>query len=575
MSCYRWLSAIVSSLVLLTSCRPQPSSAEQGKLYEVVIRGGTIYDGSGRAPIVADLAIDGDRIAAVGSLTRDRGQREIDARGLAVAPGFINMLSHAVESLIIDGRGTSDLMQGVTLEVFGETSMGPLSERMKREAKAQPSVGDHEAEWTTLGEYMQWLEKRGVTPNIASFVSASTIRTNVLDHDNRAPSPEELERMRALVDEAMREGAMGVTTALIYVPANFSTTAELVELAKVASKYGGMFAAHMRNESNRIETAIDEMITIAREADITTEIYHFKLAGRRNWDKLDRVVAKIEDARARGVRITADMYTYTAGGTGFDSCMPAWVQEGGYKAWAKRLSDPDIRKRLAAEMGNPYSDWENNFTNAGPDGMVLSGFKNPALRPLIGKTVAEVARERQRSPEETIMDLVIEDGSRVWVIYFLMSENNVRRQIALPWMAFNSDAEAMAPEGVFLQANPHPRAYGTFARLLGKYVRDERVIPLEEAIRRLTSFPAENLKLRDRGRLVAGYMADVVLFDPKTIADNATYNEPQRLAQGVAHVFVNGVQVVAGGAMTGAKPGRFIRGPGWRPDTLRPSPSPR
>ncbi|GBC84101.1 D-aminoacylase [bacterium HR11] len=535
-------------------------------IYDVVIRNGRVYDGSGRPSFVGDVAIRGDTIARVGRLGRARGRLEIDATGLAVAPGFINMLSWATESLIADGRALSDIRQGVTLEVFGEGwSMGPLNDAMKAEMKRQQGDIRYDIEWTTLGEYLEYLVRRGVAPNVASFVGATTVRVHVLGYENRAPTPAELERMKDLVRQAMEEGALGVGSALIYAPGAYARTDELVELARVAARYGGMYISHIRSEGHRLLEAIDEVITIARRAGIRAEIYHFKAAGRVNWPKLEAAIRKIEAARAEGLPITADIYVYTAGATGLDAAMPPWVQEGGLQAWIERLKDPQVRERVRQEMTTPSDEWENLYLLAGPENIVLAGFKNEALRPLIGKTLAEVAALRGKSPEETVMDLVVEDGSRVEAIYFLMDEDQVRRKIALPWVAFGSDAEAPAPEGVFLNWKPHPRAYGNFARLLGRYVREEKIIPLEEAIRRLTSFPARNLRIARRGRLKPGYYADIVVFDPARMQDHATYEDPHRLATGVLHVFVNGVPVLRDGEPTGATPGRVVRGPGWRP----------
>jgi len=546
-------------MLLLGSCSPRVD-------YDVVIRGGTIYDGSGSPPFVGDLAIRGDTIAAIGSLGNARGRVEIDAAGLAVAPGFINMLSWATESLIADGRSQSDIRQGVTLEVFGEGwSMGPLNEAMRREMLERQGDIKYEIPWTTLGEYLEYLVRRGVSTNVASFVGATTVRIHVLGYENRPPTPEEMERMRQLVRQAMEEGALGVGSSLIYAPAFYASTEELIELCKVAAEYGGMYISHIRSEGNRLLEAIDELIRIAREAKIPAEIYHLKAAGRPNWPKLDEAIRRIEAARAQGLRITANMYPYTAGATGLDAAMPPWVQEGGHRAWIERLKNPAIRQRVTREMRTPTDRWENLYLMAGsPENVLLVGFKNEALKPLTGKTLAEVARLRGRSPEDTIIDLVIEDDSRVGAVYFLMSEENVRKQIALPWMSFGSDAESLAPEGVFLKANPHPRAYGTFARVLGRYVREEKIIPLEEAIRRMTSLPAENLKLDRRGRLKVGYFADVVVFDPAKIQDHATYERPHQYATGVIHVFVNGVPVLRNGEHTGATPGRVVRGPGYK-----------
>ncbi len=555
----RSVGIVCGLMLLLGSCSSRVE-------YDVVIRGGTIYDGGGSPPFVGDLAIRGDTIAAIGSLGNARGRVEIDAAGLAVAPGFINMLSWATESLIADGRSQSDIRQGVTLEVFGEGwSMGPLNEAMKREMLERQGDIKYEIPWTTLGEYLEYLVQRGVSTNVASFVGATTVRIHVLGYENRPPTPEEMERMRQLVRQAMEEGALGVGSSLIYAPAFYASTEELIELCKVAAEYGGMYISHIRSEGNRLLEAIDELIRIAREAKIPAEIYHLKAAGRANWPKLDEAIRRIEAARAQGLRITANMYPYTAGATGLNAAMPPWVQEGGHRAWIERLKNPAVRKRVLREMRTPTDRWENLYLMAGsPENVLLVSFKNEALKPLIGKTLAEVARLRGRSPEDTIIDLVIEDDSRVGAVYFLMSEENVRKQIALPWMSFGSDAESLAPEGVFLKSNPHPRAYGTFARVLGRYVREEKIIPLEEAIRRMTSLPAENLKLDRRGRLKVGYFADVVVFDPAKVQDHATYERPHQYATGVIHVFVNGVHVLKDGEHTGATPGRVVRGPGYK-----------
>jgi N-acyl-D-amino-acid deacylase len=551
----------VSALVLASCARPA-----QSRVYDVVIRGGAIYDGTGAPPVVGDLAIDDDRIAAIGNVGSGRGAVEIDAAGLAVAPGFINMLSWADESLIADGRGQSDIRQGVTLEVFGEGgSMGPMNDAMKKEnLEAQGDI-KYAIEWTTLAEYLEYLERRGVSPNVASFVGATTVRIHELGRVDRAPTAAELARMQALVGQAMEDGALGVGSSLIYAPAFYAKTGELVALMQAAAPYGGMYISHIRSEGNRLLEGIDELVTIARRAKAPAEIYHLKAAGKTNWPKLGAAIAAIEAARAEGLRITANMYTYPAGATGLDASMPPWVQEGGYDAWAARLEDPEIRRRVAAEMKTPTSAWENFFTAVeGPDQILLVAFKNDALKPLTGKTLAEVARMRGKSPEETAMDLVIEDGSRVGTVYFLMSEENVTRQMALPWVSFGSDEAAPAPEGVFLESNPHPRAYGTFARVLGRYARDEKALTLTEAVRRLSGLPAENLKLDRRGLLKPGYFADVAVFNPATIGDHATFDRPHQYSTGMLHVFVNGVQVLRDGAHTGSKPGRVVRGPGWR-----------
>ena len=532
--------------------------------YDIVIRNGTIYDGSGGTPVRGDVAIDADSIVAVGDIGSATGGTEINAEGLAVAPGFINMLSWADTKLIADGRSQSDIRQGVTLEVFGEgTSGGPLTDVMKAEILEEQGDIKYPIEWTTLAEFLDHLVKKGVSPNVASFVGATTVREHVLGQSDREPTPAELDTMRALVDQAMREGALGVGSSLIYAPAFYAKTPELIELVKVATKHGGMYISHMRSEGNRLLESVDELITIARESGARAEIYHLKAAGRDNWGKLDAVIRKIEAARAEGLEITADMYTYTAGSTGLDAAMPPWVQEGGYKAWAGRLRDPQTRRRVLREMATPTNEWENLYLAAGAEGTLLVGFKNDALKPLTGKTLAEVARTRGQSPEETAIDLVIEDGSRVQVVYFLMSEENVRRQMSLPWMSFGSDAGSMAPEGVFLKSSTHPRAYGNFARVIGRYTR-EGVVSLPDAIRRLTSHPAQVLRIRNRGSLAPGYFADVVIFDPARVEDHATYEKPHQYATGMVHVLVNGVPVLTDGEHTGARPGRVIYGPGKR-----------
>ena len=538
-------------------------AAAPGKEHDTIIRNGMIYDGSGKPPYRGDVAIDGDRISYVGPHAPGHARSEVDAHGKAVAPGFVNMLAHPEESLIIDGRALSDLRQGVTLEVMGEISMGPLNDNLKSFFKKFQTDVHYDIDWTTLGQYLTKLEKKGIAPNIASFVSAGTIRQYVLGEDNVQPSPEQLAQMRALVHQAMEEGALGVTTALIYNPAVYAKTPELVALAQESARCGGMYIAHMRSEGDRLIEAIQETIQIARESGAPAEIYHLKVAGKSNWGKLDEVIRTVESARASGTRITADMYVYTAGATGLDASMPSWVQEGGIDKWIERLKDPQIRARVAEEMRHPASTWENLYYAAGPDGLLLLEFKNPALKPLTGKTLAQIARLRNQSPEETAMDLVIEDGTRVGTAYFLMSEDNIARQVALPWVSFGSDAAAPAPEGVFLLSSDHPRAYGNFARVLAKYVREDKVITVQEAVRKLTSFPAETLSLKDRGRLRDGYFADVVIFDPATIQDHSTYEKPQQLATGVQDVWVNGVLALKDGAATRQWSGRALRGRAW------------
>lgn len=533
--------------------------------YDVAIKSGRVYDGSGGLPYVADIAINGDRIEAIGQL-EDNADLVIDANGLAVAPGFINMLSWANDTLIEDDRSQSDIRQGVTLEVMGEGfSMGPLNEMMKKDMLESQGDIKFDIKWTTLGEYLEYLESKGVSTNVASFVGTATVRIYALGYQDREPTSQELRQMRQLVAQAMREGAVGVSSSLIYAPGVYAKTDELEALAEVAGRYGGMYISHLRSEGNSLLEALDELITIARKANVAAEVYHMKAAGTANWHKLDTMIEKIEKARAEGLKITADMYNYTAGATGLDAAMPPWVQVGGHRAWVERLKDPSIRKRVVQEMSTPTDEWENLYLLAGSaENVLLVGFKNEKLKHLTGKTLAQVAELRGKSPEETAIDLVIEDDSRVSTVYFLMSEENVKKQIKLPWVSFCSDAGSQAPEGVFLKSSTHPRAYGNFARLLGKYVRQEKVIMLAEAVRRLSSLPAENLKLEKRGKLEKGYYADIVIFDPDAISDHATYEKPQQYATGMVHVFVNGKQVIKDGGHTGAKPGRFVRGPGWK-----------
>ena len=552
-----------SLLLLCSSMLISAAAVAQAPAYDLIIRGGTLYDGSGKPPVVGDVAIKDDRIVAMGKID-GTAKSEVSAKGMAVAPGFINMLSWATESLIADPRSQSDIRQGVTLEVMGEGwSMGPMNAAMKAQETERQGDIKYPIEWTTLGDYFGWLEKRGISTNIASFVGAATVRVHELGEGDVDPTPEQLARMRALVRQAMNEGAMGVGSSIIYAPGSYAETDELVALTSEAAKCGGMYISHMRSEGDRIEEAVDELIDISRRSGAPAEIYHLKMAGRSNWGKLSAIVKKIEDARAAGLRITTDMYTYTAGATGLDAAMPTWVQAGGLEKWIERLKDPAIRARVAEEMKKPGSDWENLYFGAGADKMILSGFKNDALKPLTGKTLAEVAAMRGKSPEETAMDLVVEDGSRVGTVYFLMSEDNVRKQIQLPWMSFGSDAASQAPEGVFLKSGAHPRTYGNFARLLGRYVRDEKLIPLEQAVYRLTTLPATNLGIKDRGALRPGYYADVVVFDPAVIGDRSTFEKPHQYSVGVRDVFVNGVAVLRNGEHSGATPGRAVRGAGF------------
>lgn len=550
---------LVVTAVLLSS----GSCLAQTQSFDVLIKGGTVYDGAGGEPRHLDVAIRSDRIVEIGTLRKARANTVVDASGLAVAPGFINMLSHSETSLIVDGRSMSELKQGVTTQIFGEGSMGPLTLEMKARRIAQQGDIKYDITWTTLAEYLAYLEKRGISQNVASFIGAPTLREYVIGLQDKAATPEQLDKMRELVRQEMEAGALGITTALIYPPATFAKTEELIELSKVAAKYKGKYIAHIRSEADQLAEAVEETIRISREAGLPAEIYHLKASGRENWSKLDRVLAMIEEARRSGLQITADMYTYTAGATGLNSCMPPWVYDGGSDAAYRRLEDPETREKIAAAMRAPSNNWENLYMLAGsPDRILLVGFKSEALKPLTGKTLADVARMRGKDPVETIMDLVLEDRSRIGTVYFMMDEENVKKQIRQPWVSFGSDAASMAPEGVFLKSSTHPRAYGNFARLLGKYVREEKVIPLTEAVRRLSGLPATNLGLDHRGFLEPGMFADVVVFDPDTITDVATYEKPQQYSVGVKHVFVNGVQVLRDGEHTGAKPGRALWGPG-------------
>jgi N-acyl-D-amino-acid deacylase len=545
-----------STLLFASACDGKPA-------YDVVIRGGTVYDGSGGAPRTADVAIRGDSIVAVGTVP-EKGQLEVDATGLAVAPGFINMLSWATESLIEDGRSQGDIRQGVTLEVMGEgESMGPLSDTLRAEMLSQQGDIRYPITWRTLRGYQDSLVKKGISTNIASFVGATTLRINHVGWDNREPTAAELAAMQADVRTAMEEGALGVGSSLIYAPAFYAKTPELVALMKAAAPYGGMYISHLRSEGGRFDEAVEELMTIARESGARAEIYHLKAAGEANWPKMAGVLARIDSARAAGLEITADIYPYTAGATGLDAAMPPWVQEGGYAAWAKRLQDPAIRRKVAQEMRTPTDQWESLLLAAGsPERVVLAGFKADSLKQYTGKTLAAVAALRGTTPEETAMDLVVKDGTRVGTIYFIINEDNIAAQLRKPWVSVGSDAASMATEGAFLKSNTHPRAYGTFARVLGKYVRDEQVLTLQEGIRRLTSLPATTLRIARRGWLTPGYHADVVVFDPRTIRDNATFEQPHQYATGVRDVFVNGVQVLKAGEHTGATPGRVVLGPG-------------
>jgi len=533
--------------------------------HDVILRGGNIYDGSGGDPFIGDVAIDGDTIVALGDIGDAAATTEIDVTGLAVAPGFVNMMSWANVSLIEDGRSQSDIRQGITLEIMGEgNSMGPLNDAMKADMAEYQTDIRFDVEWTSLAGYLEFLERRGISPNVASFIGAATPREYVIGHEDRPPTPEELDEMRELVRDAMEEGALGVASSLMYPPGLFADTDELVELSRVAAEYDGMYVSHMRDEGAHMIEAIDELLTIAREANIRAEIYHLKSSGQPNWHLFDEAIAMIESAQEDGLEITADVYTYPAGGTGLNVTIPPWVQEGGFEASLERMSDPEMRQQIIKEMNTPSDEWENMFLMAGsPENILMVGFKSDALRPLTGKTVAEVAEMRGTSPEETILDLIVEDGSRIETIYFSQSEDIVRRVVALPWSSFNTDAASLAPEGVFLNRNPHPRAYGSLTRVLSKYVREEGVLTLQEAIRKLAALPAQTLRIDKRGELKPGFYADVVVFDPDTIQDHATFVEPHQYSTGMMHVFVNGEQVLKDGEHTGATPGQFVRGPGW------------
>ena len=532
--------------------------------FDVIIRGGTVYDGSGGKPYKADVGIKGDLVTKIGDLSKAKSDEIVDANGLAVAPGFINMLSWSNESLIVDPRSLGELKQGVTTQIFGEGwSMGPLNDRMKKQMKDDQGDLKYDIEWTSLSEYLKYLEKRGVSQNVASYIGATTIRQYVLGEADIQPNAEQLQQMRDLVRKEMEAGALGIGSSLIYAPAFYAKTEELIELCKVAAQYKGKYISHMRSEGNQLVQAVEELIRISREANIPAEIYHLKAAGKDNWSKMDKVLAMVEAARKNGMKITADMYNYPAGATGLDAAMPPWVLDGGYAELYKRIQDPETRKKILQEIRTPTDKWENLYLSAGSaDKVLLVGFKNDKLKPLTGKTLAEVSKMRGTDPENTILDLVLEDQSRVGTVYFLMDEENIKKQIKYPWVSFGSDAESMAPEGAFLKSNPHPRAYGNFARLLGKYVREEKVISLQEAIRRLTSLPATNLGLDRRGLLKNGYFADVVIFDPNAIADKATFEQPHQFAVGVRDVFVNGLQVLKNGEHTGKFSGRAVWGPG-------------
>ena len=541
-------------------------SCSEGLKVDVLIENGTIYNGTGNSPFKGSVAIKGEKIIYIGSPKSFQATTRIDATNQAVAPGFINMLSWGVETLIEDGKSQSDIRQGVTLEVFGEgMSWGPLNEEMKVDLFKKQGDIQYEIPWNTLGEYLQFLEDKGVSTNVASFIGATTLRINAVGYEDREPNPKELKLMTDLVHQGMKEGALGIGSSLIYAPAFYSSTKELIEICKVAAQYDGMYISHMRSEGNKILESVDELMTIAKEAGIRSEIYHLKQSGKKNWGKLDAVIQKIDSARTAGLYVTTDMYNYTAGATGLDASMPPWVQEGGLDKWIERLKKPSIKKRVIKEMQKDTDEWENLMRAAeSAEKLILVGFKNDSLKYLTGKTLDEVSKIRGKSPEETAIDLVIQDGSRVGTVYFLMSEENVKRQIKLPYMSFGSDAGSMATEGVFLKSSTHPRAFGNFARLLGKYVRDEKVISLEEAIYKLSGFPASNLKIKNRGTLKINNYADVVVFDPKSIQDFATFENPMQYATGINHVFVNGSHVLKNGDHTGVLAGKFVKGPGYK-----------
>ncbi len=556
----RWIAVgLLPVLLCLGGCRPRAEAQ-----YDIIIRNGTIYDGTGGPPFAGDVAVAGDRIALVGDARALTADRVIDASGLAVAPGFINMLSWSNESLIADGRSQGEIRQGVTTEILGEgNSMGPLSPEMKKRLEAMQADIRYPITWTTLAEYLRFLESKGVAPNVASFIGAATLREYAVGLEDKEATPEQLELMRNLARQEMAEGALGISTALIYAPGSYARTEEIIELCKVAAEYQGKYISHLRSESDRLLEALDEFLRISRAANIPAEIYHLKAAGEANWPKMEQVIERVERARQEGLRITADMYTYTAGSTGLEACVPLWAQSGGPEAMRRRFRDPALRRRILAEMRVPAKDWENFFQLAGsPERILLVSFGKEELKPLQGKTLAEAARLRGRDPAETVLDLLGEDEKGIGAVYFLMSEENVRRQIRLPWVSFCSDAASMAPEGVFLRFSTHPRAYGSFARLLGKYVREEKLISLAEAVRRLSGLPAQNLGLDRRGLLKEGMFADIVVFDPETIADRATYEKPHQYAVGVRHVLVNGRLVLENGEHTGALPGRALWGPG-------------
>jgi len=558
-------AALFRRAALLAALAFASSWAAAARTHDVVISNGMIYDGSGSKPYAGEVAVDGDRISYVGPAHALKGAVEIDAHGQAVAPGFIDMMGHSEEALLIDGRAVSGLKQGVTLDVFDEQSKGPLTPEMARLMKEREGDLKYDVTWSTLGQYLEHLERRGIAPNVASFVGEGEVRVNVLGEADREPTPVQLAAMRGLVRNAMEEGALGVTTALIYAPMNYAKTPELIAMAQESARCGGMYTAHMRSEGDHIEQAVQETIDIARASGAPAEIHHLKLMGRDNWGKLDRVVAMIEGARASGVRITADMYAYTAGGTELDASLPPWVHDGGPEALVKRLKDPAVRAKVIAAMREEHpADWENIYHQAGAEGILILGVKHAALKPLIGKTLADIAKTRGVSAEDAIVDLVIEDDAGAEAAYTFISEDNIPKQLVLPWVSSGSDAESSAPEGVFLLSSTHPRAYGNFARIFAKYVREGHVLSVEEAVRRLTSLPADVLSLHDRGRLRAGAFADVVIFDPGTFQDHSTYVHPLLYATGVTDVLINGRFALKEGLPTGIPTGRVIRGRAWK-----------
>ena len=551
------LAILVLSLISAVACQ-RPAE------YDLILRGGDLYDGSGGSPQVADIAVRNDTIAAIGDLSKARGKVEINAEGLAVAPGFINMMSQAGQTLIEDGKAQSDIRQGITLEVLGEgESMGPRNERMKGDFVKGHGDIRYDIGWTTLDEYLRFLENRGVTPNVASFIGAATPRIHVIGYDDRPPTEEELGLMQKLVGQAMEEGALGVASALIYPPGSFAKTEELVAMAKVAAQYGGLYISHIRSEGDDIVQATDEFLRIVREAGVRGEIFHLKTGGRDNWAKMDQVIGIVEKARAEGLEITADAYPYAAGMAGLLASFPPWIQDGGVEAAIKRMKDPATRQRIIREMRAPSQGWESLYLQCGsPERILLIAFNQESLKPLTGKTLAQVAEIRGKSPEETAMDLLIEDNGQVLAIYFSQSEENLKKTLPLQWLSYCTDESSYAPEGIFLRSGAHPRAYGTYPRILGKYVRDEKLMTLQEAVRKMSALPAETLRIERRGRLQTGYFADIVVFDPSKVRDLATFEDPHQYATGIVHVLVNGVQVLRDGEHTGAKPGRVVRGPG-------------